>query len=316
MDLDKLDLAILRELVRESVMPFAGLTLRRSFRSIAKDLGVDQGTIRNRLKKLQNSGLVKGWYLGVNPTLFGDRLATFWFSVRPPSKKSNVIREVSRMKGLILLCDRLGAGLNGAFCYDSPSTLRKNSKWMEKISNSDDMECEDKRILECKSVLSPTDWAIIMNLQKDPWKSYSSVARELELSTKTVKRRIAGLVEDGAIYLLVKIDLKSMEGRIPADFTVFYDGKTSREETDRRIRDGLGENLFFADLQDPKFGYYALHIPNVKLAEEIRKWITSVIGVARVDVEVLLEVRAFDSYYLERVEEMAPKEVRPIARER
>ena len=221
------------------------------------------------------------------------------------------------MKGLILLCDTLGAGLNGVFCYDSRSTLRKNSEWMAKVSNSDDMECEDKRIFECKIVLSPTDWAIIKNLQKDPWKSYNSVARELGLSTKTVKRRITRLVDDGAIYLLVKIDLKSMEGRIPADFTIFYDGKTPREETDRRIKEGLGEKLFFADLQDPKFGYYSLHIPNVKLADDIRKWIATVKGVSRTDVEVLLGVNAFDAYYLERVEEMVSEQkVRQLARGR
>jgi hypothetical protein len=44
----------------------------------------------------------------------------------------------------------------------------------------------------------------------------------LKVSSKTVKRRIEALARDGAVYLLVDLNMKSVEGIVPADLLVFY----------------------------------------------------------------------------------------------
>jgi DNA-binding Lrp family transcriptional regulator len=82
--LDKLDVGIIREMARGNIRNLLMLSsgdLRRSFRSIARSLNVDQGTVRKRIKKLKEDGLIKGWHLEVNPRLFGRKLECLMIDV-------------------------------------------------------------------------------------------------------------------------------------------------------------------------------------------------------------------------------------------
>ncbi|MCB0006110.1 MAG: Lrp/AsnC family transcriptional regulator [Anaerolineales bacterium] len=82
MQLDDLDIAILRELQQDG---------RAAFTDIATKLQVSHGTIRNRVNRLQEEQLLKiiGW---VNPQAVGYRLpANIQIAVEPPAR----IREVA-----------------------------------------------------------------------------------------------------------------------------------------------------------------------------------------------------------------------------
>ena len=124
-ELDTLDLRILREVVKNNVMPFPSPSLRKSFRTIGRNLHVDQGTVRNRIRKFGQSGLLKEFYLGVNPSLFGMRMGALFFEVRPQSEKENLKRKVSTMDGVLLVCDYLGAKLSTVFCYSEEENLKR-----------------------------------------------------------------------------------------------------------------------------------------------------------------------------------------------
>ncbi len=60
--LDELDLNILKILQRNS---------RESFSEISKKLGVPEATVRYRVKKLVNSGVIKGFYALIDPRKVG-----------------------------------------------------------------------------------------------------------------------------------------------------------------------------------------------------------------------------------------------------
>jgi DNA-binding Lrp family transcriptional regulator len=311
-DLDKLDVKILKELIRNNVMPFPGPSLRKSFREIGRNLRVDQGTVRNRVRKIQEMGILKGWYLGINPFLFGKRMASMWFSVQPQSEKSNVMRKISLIEGVILQCNYLGPKLSAVVCYDTEQGLRKTTELIARIANSEDMFRENKSFLACRNLPNSTDWSIIRSLQQDPWKPYSMVAKELGISTKTVKRRVTKLVEQGAIYLLVKVNLKSFEGIIPADLVVLYDDRMPRDKTNESIVELLGDMLVFADLHDPNHGYFALNVSNASMTEELKRLITKQKGVADARIEILQEVVSLDDFYKEQVGKLVNAPVEAI----
>lgn len=60
--IDGLDLGIIHELMRDS---------RKSFRDIAKKLGVAEGTIYNRVNKLRDGGVIKGFVLDLDYAKMG-----------------------------------------------------------------------------------------------------------------------------------------------------------------------------------------------------------------------------------------------------
>ena len=89
--MDRLDLRLLRSLVVNNGVPPGIPVLRKSFRSMGKDLGVDQGTIRKRIRRFQENHILKGWYLGVNPGVEGNDIVHGWFEVKGESAKCELI---------------------------------------------------------------------------------------------------------------------------------------------------------------------------------------------------------------------------------
>ena len=298
--MDTLDIKILKELVKNNVMPFPSPALRKSFRNIGKDLQVDQGTIRNRIRKFEQGGLINGFYLGVNPSLFELRIGALFFDVRPQSEKENLKRKISAMDKALLICDYLGPKLSVVFCYANDEDLKRITRQITRMANSEEVICQDKPFLACNELtLTSSDWKIINALQKEnPWKkSFSSVAREAELSTKTVKNRIQRLVEEGAIYLLASVNLESFEGFIPADLNIVYESPESRDRVIDLVREYLGDMLVFADLQDQQYGYFALAVPNISKIRAIENQIRISKGIRSARVEVIHDILSIRRFY-------------------
>ncbi len=165
--MDSLDLKILRELVKNNVMPFPSPALRKSFRTIGKNLHVDQGTVSNRIKRFKQNGLLKEFYLGINPSLFGLKIGALFFDVRPQSEKENLKRKISTMDGVLLVCDYLGPKLGTVFCYKNEEDLKKTTRQITRLANSEDVIYQNKPFLPCNRLkLAPLDWKIINSLQK------------------------------------------------------------------------------------------------------------------------------------------------------
>lgn len=301
-----MDLRILKELVKNNVMPFPSPALRKSFRAIGKNLQVDQGTVRNRIRMFRQKGLISGFYIGVNPSLFGLKIAALFFDVRPQSEKENLKRKISAMDRALLVCDYLGPKLSTVFCYDGEENLKKIARQITRMANSEDVFCQDKLFLPCNQLkLSSSDWKIIEALQKgDPWKkSFSSVAKETGLSTKTVKNRIQKLVEESAIYLLVSVNLEAFEGFVPADLNIVYESPESRDVVVHAVRGYLGDMIVFADTGDKQYGYFALAVPSIAKIRAIENWAKSIEGARNARVEVLHEILSIRRFYDQEVRE-------------
>ena len=109
----------------------------------------DQGTVRNRIRKFRQDGLLNEFYLGVNPSLFGYKIAAMWFDVRPQSQKENLRREAALMKGTLLVCDYLSSRLSVVFCYRNEEDLKKTVQHITRMANSEDVVWQNKPFLPC-----------------------------------------------------------------------------------------------------------------------------------------------------------------------
>ena len=84
--MDRLDFAILKALLVNNGVPPGVPVLRKSFRSIARDLKVDQATVRARMKKFRASQVLRGWTLGINPGTRGLHIGQVWLGVEEAEK--------------------------------------------------------------------------------------------------------------------------------------------------------------------------------------------------------------------------------------
>jgi len=271
---------------------------------MGKDLHVDQGTVRNRIRNFKQNGLLNEFYLGVNPSIFGYKIAAVWFDVWPQSEKENLKTKISLMDKVLLVCDYLGPRLSTVFCYDTEEGLKRTVRFITRMANSERVVWQNKPFLSTGNMkLTASDWKIIESLQRgDPWqKPYGLVAKETGLSLKTVKKRIESLTEASAVYFLASINLNSFEGFVPADLNVLYVRPDVREKVNQRITQFLGEQLVFADLGDKEHGYYALSLASVASVRKIQNWVGRLDGARSASVEVLQDILSTSRFYKEQV---------------
>jgi DNA-binding Lrp family transcriptional regulator len=294
--LDSLDLRILKTLLANNGVPPGVPMFRKSFRAMAKDLGVDQATIRKRFRKFQEQSILNGWYLGVSPGLSGHAVVNAWFDVGGKSDKGELIERLSTLPDIERVCNYLGPRMSFVLFCRSGADPDESLRRVFRLARPDAVLHKQGVIRLPAYQPKETDLAIISSLREDPWKSYSAVADEVGLSARTVKRRVTRLTEDGAIYTLPNVDLKALQGIIPVELVVDYSSNESRTWTNERIASYLKEGLVFSDSSGP-FGYFALTVPNIAQVEQITQWIGQQVGVSAVHTLVLQDVVLNRSHY-------------------
>jgi len=293
--LDRLDLGILKSLLLNNGVPPGYPTLRKSFRTIAKELGVDQGTVRKRIRAFQEQRVLKGWYLGISPGLTGHDVVYAWLSVENEDSKSRIIGKLLRETEVERVCNYLGPKLSLVlFCKKGaePDTLRRLEG---RVGPGVTLHMQGRGNVPIYRPRT-TELAIIGSLQRDPWRQFSVVAKEIGASSRTVKRVVSRLSDGGLTYMLPIIDLKALQGIVPVEVVVEYASPELKAEANSRILPYVKEGLVFSDIRGP-FGYFAIVVTNVSQVEQITRWVRQQNGVGDVHSEVLQDVMLNQNHY-------------------
>jgi hypothetical protein len=99
------------DLVRELWGSPGGWNDRKSYADVARKLEVDEETVRNRLKRMKESGLLIGWRLFPNATLFGRSSIMQHMTFDSPTAEEGAISRLRRMEGAIVVASLYGADL-------------------------------------------------------------------------------------------------------------------------------------------------------------------------------------------------------------
>jgi DNA-binding Lrp family transcriptional regulator len=285
--LDTLDFRILRELVSGDPSGFL-LDPRISLRQLAKRLGVDKDTVRNRMKKLRDTGFVLGWASFANPSLFGVKEARLQFNVPPRSAKDDLVRKFRLIPGVTTVATMYGDSFNVGLFYESEESLKKSIELISRISNAEDMLRFDNEFPKCEMKLSKTDWRIVGSLQRNPRKPYNLISREIGLSTRTVKRRLEKLVEGRAIITVAAVDSGAIDGTM-VSLLVFYTAPKHRGEVNKRILSYLDDCVFRAELNAENHGFFNLILTNIARVQEISRWMKDQQGISSYHVDLVQE---------------------------
>lgn len=294
--MDQVDLGVLKALLVNNGVPPGVPILRKSLRSIAKDLGVDQSTVRSRIRRFRDQGVLKGWRLGTNPGTKGQHVGQVWLRVRRESDKGSMINVLLSSKEIERVCNYFGPTLSFVFLFDGENAPQPIIERLLKDLGPAVRVLRQGVIPVPKRALKDTDILIIGSLQKDPWKPYARVAEEVRASPKTVARRMAKMSEEGAIYMLPVVDLKMLQGIIPAELVVEFSSPESRSDANAQIVARIGQRLVFSDTGSP-YGYFALLVENLSQLEQLAEWCTERRGVQGIRVGALQDVILSKKHY-------------------
>jgi len=96
-NLDATDARILGTLIDDA---------RISVAELARTVGLSPPSVSERIKRLEESGVIEGYTLAINPTALGLPLAA-WLRIRPIPGQLHKVAEVLRKLPAIVECDRV-----------------------------------------------------------------------------------------------------------------------------------------------------------------------------------------------------------------
>jgi DNA-binding Lrp family transcriptional regulator len=290
--LDRLDVKIIREFLQGepslSIWP-ARATIKPALRLLAKKLGVAESTIRDRYGEL--SSFLSDWTLMVNPGLAHARVSVLEFEVPVDIPKEEVLDELKLFDGMLLVLNYTGRYIACVFYHQGGKSVEKKIELIKRVSGCRETLYTDVPYPNCEIGLSKTDLRIIASRQADMRKSNLQVAKEIGVSGRTVKRRLAKLVEAGAVFPLACLNLGALRDVAYADLVVIYWNQDSRAKAEAEILSMVDDYLIFnghfASLTE-----FNLMLPSVPMAKTVLDRVNHVGGVktARIDfVEERLE---------------------------
>ncbi len=283
---DDLSLKILRELTSPNLMNWEH---RQSYAALGRRFGVDEETVRNRIKRLADSGFLEGWRLIINPRLLGLELGSVILDVDDSSiSKEGLISDLKLVDGVVLIFDFLHQGLRVAFYYEDARDFTRKVQLLRALSRSGSSFALEHYSPPCNMRLRKSDWDILKTLRKEPRKSISGIAAELKLSPKTVRRRLTLLVTNNVFYAIPLGNLRNLSDL--AYYAIMtFDSTEKKKQADLRISERMTSIVYF-DTHFAKFTAFAFFSKNISEGETLIQWLKELPGVDSVETRMMKDV--------------------------
>jgi DNA-binding Lrp family transcriptional regulator len=262
--------------------------VKRSYAAVARKLGVDEETVRNRVKHLRESGFLVGWRLFPNPSLLDSRSRFVFLELEDASAKEKAISKVRRMDGVVIVVNLHGKELLITL-FDNDK--KKLSKQITKLGVT--LEVMTGMTFPPSDFrMTATDWQIVSLLLRNAEKDVREIARDLKVSTRTVTRRLNQMMAASAIFITPMVNLRKASG-VPYHLMVESD-EDKRSVVDRAVATRI-EDLVFRATYSTNGLIYGFTGANVAEGTEILKWVKLQDGVSSARMNITEEVvHAFD----------------------
>ncbi|MFI5420728.1 MAG: AsnC family transcriptional regulator [Nitrososphaerales archaeon] len=255
--MDELDVKIFRALASESAVVPLNLQIHSSLIDIARRLGIDDTTVNYRYKKLQDAGVMSAWKLAINPTYFGYRMMIMLVDVHPESAKRDMIRKLKSVPGVVVIGNFFGKAMNVMFLYDGDESCSSTAKLISRITNAEKVTLHRMALPKSETKqLTKTELDIIRDLSDDARKPYALVAKELGLSTRTVRNRIEKLRRERTFYAMPSLRISEIPGIIPVYLSYSYANKEVKRSVDQNMLSHFDGNYLWVGFSDPENGFF------------------------------------------------------------
>jgi len=280
--LDGLDIKLVKELQSPASYRW---NARESFASISKKLGVDEETIRKRMVRMRQAGVLHHWRLIPNPHLIGQEIAVIDLELRDVRRKVTAISQMKFVDGLIRIFDYQGNRLGALFYHQGKEALRMRAQLIASICGSEKPSYWDLGFPTCELRLKKVDWQIVTAMANEPRKKASELADTVKVSSRTVRRRIDFMTEGNAFFMLPTLDLGKITN-LPCNFMLSCPDPKKKRAIDALILSNRGESVFFAHTSAMGHSTISLACSNIAEAEEIHNWIITLDGVKEVRMAI------------------------------
>ena len=193
---------------------------RESDRQIGIELGISGGAVRARIKKMESNKVIEKFLVKVEPPVLGNGVLYFVVS---GENMDEVLEQISLVGEPFLVAPCIGGVTVCSI------VIKENLKQKIELANK---LMKDVRVLSIFEAENPgfnssftkTDLEILEELIKDPRQKIEKIAKNTNMSTKTITRCIEKFQKNDGIQFTLIYDPKRIENFIPHAILAWIDG--------------------------------------------------------------------------------------------
>ncbi len=242
--MDNLDIKIFSKLLNNC---------RESDRQMGIELGMSGGAVRARIRKMEERKIIENFFVKVEPPVLGYGILYFVVS---GENINEILEQVSFVGEPYFVVPCVG-GITVCSIVVKENMEQKielANKLMKDVRVLSIFEAENPGFT---SNLTKTDLEILEELIKDPRQKIEKIAKNTNLSTKTITRCIEKLHENDGVQFTLVYDPKKIEDFIPHAILTWIEGdlKETLENLNNTFSESYLQIPFIAKNQIVLFMY-------------------------------------------------------------
>ncbi len=293
---DNLDVRIIKELGSPNSLQW---NVRETYSSIAERLGVDEETVRRRLKRAERLGSLPKWKMMVNPRLIGCSAANAQLEVKDETRKAAIVSELSKIDGIIKILDFRGGKLLLTLYYRDTDSLDRKLEVIDAINDYVKPIAWELAFPEPQVRMKMMDWKIIGSMLEDARRSLRGVSESVGLSVRTVERRLNEMSESRAVYLQGTPNFSKFAG-LSCVFVVFCPDKKKKLDVDHVILSKC-KRIELANTSSEQYSTFVTLFDNLAESDDFIGWISDLDGVKSVSMGIMKELIVVQKWMQEEV---------------
>jgi DNA-binding Lrp family transcriptional regulator len=285
LNLDDLDVLIFREFNNPGSPQW---NVRESFTAIARRLGVDEETVRLRVGRLRERGVIPAWKVAINPCLLGYQETGLDLEVEDASTKPAVLARLRSLPGITQFADFQGSGIMAILWHDRSDPLPWFRKQIDRLGAWTLRASWTSPFPEPTVKMRAIDWRIVTSMRDDARKDLRTVASLLRTTVRTVQRRLSALTEGKAVFVVGIPNVDRAAGLL-CNYLVYCP-----DVDQKRLADSIAKQMFprigMYDTDPAHHSIFGVSCENLSRAEESLAQLRSLYGVDTVRLGIVRKI--------------------------
>ncbi len=277
--------------------------VRISYADIARRLGVDEETVRLRVKRARERGAFPEWRLTVNPRALDCEAVSLEVDVDAEERKAKAVAQIRLVDGVTKIIDYRGRGLQVTVYSEEGESLSRKVRLIESICGSARSAMWTSRFPVPKGRMTRTDWKIVNALKEDAGRDLAEVAASLGISARTVQRRLLKMRDGRAVFLSGAPNVGAVAGLVCC-FVVFCPDGRRKRSVDASIHSDFRR---VGHIDTSPEGYSAFGVPceNLAAADRVLDRLKAMEGVQDAGMRIMKEMILVQDWLSGEVEKRA-----------
>jgi DNA-binding Lrp family transcriptional regulator len=209
--MDNLDMKILNRLLNNC---------RESDRQIGIEIGISGGAVKKRIQKMEEKKVIDKFFIKVEPPVLGNGILYFVVS---GENIDEILEQISLVGEPYFVAPCIGGiTVCSIVIKDNPDQkIELAKKLMKDVKVLSIFEAESPGY---DSDFTKTDFEILEELIKDPRQKIEKIAKNTDMSTKTITRCIEKLQKNDGVQFTLVYDPKLIDEFIPHAILAWIEG--------------------------------------------------------------------------------------------